>query len=96
MGNKRVWYCHNGIDCAGCRTLHHSEHMGSKMTPDGEWCSKWYKSTPSIKSRMSNMSPEEVVSGGLHGLPNQFPGHSADYTKAVKQSQRKEVLKALS
>lgn len=48
-----------------------------------------------LKQKLSNLSTEEVLSGGLAGLPNQFKQNSEDYTPAVKEQQHREVLKAL-
>lgn len=96
IGNKRVWYCHSGIDCAGCGFLHFNDTYKARMTADGKaYCGKWFSSSSTPQQRMKNMSPEEVLSGSHYGLPNQFGRQSEDYTPQVKQGQRKEVLDAL-
>lgn len=97
IGKKRVWYCHSGIDCAGCQTLHFNDTYKSRTTIDGsQYCGKWYNSAPTPQQKMKNMSPEEVLSGSHYGLPNQFGRQSNDYTRDVIKQNKKEVLKALT
>lgn len=44
-----------------------------------------------MRSKLANMSPEEVISGGMYGMPNQFGTESEDY-----KPQKEEILKELS
>lgn len=90
---RKKYYCHLGINCAGCKILHaaYSYRSNGKV----EYCDKWYNSRPAWQKRIQNMSPEEVVSGGLDGLPNQFGTNSDDYTPQVAERNKREVLESL-
>jgi len=93
---KIIRWCHECIDCYGCQTVHRNDSGGSRIDSRGEICRKWYASPPkSFKQKIKSMSTEEVLSGTMHGLPNQFKSQSEDYTPQVKQQQRKTVLEAL-
>ena len=93
---KKVWWCHECIDCYGCHEIHHNDTGGSRIDSRGEICRKWWNSSPTQKQKMKNMSTEEILSGTMHGLPNQFKTVSEDRTKEVIKQERKQVLESLT
>lgn len=97
IGKKTIRWCHLGIDCAGCQKVHSIVACGGfTITSRGTFCRGVMSHPPAtLKQKLSNLSTEEVLSGGLAGLPNQFKQNSEDYTPAVKEQQHREVLKAL-
>lgn len=82
--------------CAGCQKKHEDYHWRTR-TVDGKtvWvCSRWFKTAVSREKKMEGMSTEQILSGGLAGLPNQFKTESEDYTPQVRRSQHETVLEA--
>lgn len=70
LGNIR-WICNKCIYCEGCKEYHPMGKYGGARGfghPTRWVCFKWTKSTPkSIKSKIADMSPEEVMSGVQYG-----------------------------
>jgi hypothetical protein len=95
IANKKVWYCSKGIDCLGCKELHLNDTGGSKIIRNGEICRKHFNAKPTTRERIRNMSTEQLLSGGLHGMPNQFGRDSEDYTPAIRQQEHKTLKEAL-
>mgnify|MGYP007071571373 CR=1 FL=1 len=72
---KKKFYCHHGINCAGCKEIHYNNTYLTKIKyEDGkkiEICGKWFGSKPSMAQKVSNMSPQEVMSGVHLGMDEQ-------------------------
>lgn len=67
VGKTKLYWCHKGIDCAGCGHVHRKNGI-SKLIGDKWYCNKWFKKTGNGQIDFSQYSPQEVVSGVPYGL----------------------------
>ncbi len=98
-GGKKIWWCGSCVDCGGCRKIHFNDTGRTLIIGNGaeriEMCGRWYQSpSPSIKKKMENLSPEEVLSGVHLGLPQTYKGQSNDHS-FEKKAAVKELKKSL-